>query len=183
MSFVSSFPPVSRADAKILILGSMPGVRSLQAQQYYAHPQNHFWKIMGELFGAAPSLPYTQRLEILKDNHIALWDTLQCCVRPGSLDSSITDETANDFASFFAAHPHITQVFFNGAKSAQSFRRHFPSPFPLLQREGDPSGTRGSGEGQFRLLDFTTLPSTSPANASYSFTRKLEAWQQIITIN
>ncbi len=176
MSFVSSFPPVSRADAKILILGSMPGVRSLQAQQYYAHPQNHFWKIMGELICAGPSLPYAQRLEILKENRVALWDTLQCCVRPGSLDSAISDETANDFPAFFATHPHITRVFFNGAKSAQSFKTHF-----LLSPRH--RGSRGkSNQDWMKNLIFTILPSTSPANASYSFARKLEAWQ-IITLN
>lgn len=160
MTFVSSFPPVSHADAKILILGSMPGVRSLQAQQYYAHPQNHFWKIMGELFGTAPSLPYAQRLEILKDNRIALWDTLQCCMRPGSLDSSITDEAANDFPAFFATHPRITHVFFNGNKSAQLFRRHHPALLPHK--------------------NFIILPSTSPANASWTFEKKLAAWGQIL---
>ena len=170
---ISSFPPVSDENARILILGSMPGRASLRAQQYYAHPRNHFWPIMGELTGAASALPYQERLKILMKNRIALWDVLQCCVRPGSLDSDITDETPNDFISFFAAHPSITHVFFNGQKAAQSFHSCF------LSSRRDPDLRRNDIRA-LKNLSFTTLPSTSPANASWTFERKLTAWREVL---
>ena len=110
---VGCFPPVAGNDATVLILGSMPGKESLKQHQYYAHPQNAFWKIMGELVGAHPDLPYPQRLHALTNARIALWDVLETCERQGSLDSDIQNETANDFASFFnsasAHHARILQ--------------------------------------------------------------------------
>src|SRR4029077_16189116 len=101
MSRVQSFPPIVSQQSKVLILGSMPGEASLKADQYYAHPRNAFWPIMGELFGAGPSLPYQERVALLQSTGVALWDSLQACVRPGSLDASITNEAANDFPGFF----------------------------------------------------------------------------------
>ncbi len=167
MTRVFSFPPVSDKNAKALILGSMPGAASLAAHQYYAHPRNHFWAIMGEIAGAKPSLSYEARLEILKKRRIALWDVLKCCRRPGSLDAKITGETANDFAAFFARHPGITHVYFNGTKAESAFKKlvaeKFAAPSP------DISGVK-----------FTRLPFTSPANASWSFERKLDAWRGIL---
>jgi len=183
MSRVFCFPPVANEKSRILILGSMPGAASLKAQQYYAHPRNHFWPVMGALADADPALPYPERLEMLQRSGIALWDVLQGCVRPGSLDSSITEEAPNDFPAFFAAHPRIAHVFFNGQKAAQSFRRHFPSPDPRCWLGSPSPGGRGKGEGPpiiAKSLSFTTLPSTSPANASWSFERKLAAWKKIM---
>jgi G:T/U-mismatch repair DNA glycosylase len=107
MAFVYSFPPVISRNSKALILGSMPGEVSLKAGQYYAHPRNTFWRIMGELLGAGPSLPYQERLRVLDSAGIGL-----------------RDEEANDFAALFASFPTITHVFFNGAKSEAAFRRH-----------------------------------------------------------
>ena len=153
---IFSFPPVARPDARVLILGSMPGQLSLAAQQYYAHPRNLFWPIMGGLFGADPALSYPERLQILQDHHVALWDVLQSCVRPGSLDSDIQCEVANDFAQFFENHPHVAHIFFNGAKAESAFRRHvkdYPSHLSLMR-----------------------LPSTSPAHAALSFDEKRSAW-------
>ena len=161
MPRIKSFPPVCDAAAKILILGSMPGKRSLVQQQYYAHPQNSFWKIMGALFGATPELPYPQRLKLLKQNHIALWDVLATCVRASSLDSHIEQEQPNDFATFFAAHPHITHVYFNGSKAEQSFSR-----FVLNKQQLPP-------------LELHCLPSTSPAHAGMGYAQKLTAWKII----
>ena len=163
---VRSFAPVASADARILILGSMPGVASLNAGQYYAHPQNRFWPIMGRLLGFDPAqTAYAKRKACLTEAGIALWDVLQSCERPGSLDSAIRRETqiANDFAAFFAAHPLICRVYFNGAHAEQVFRRYVR---PSLSEPG--------------ALAFTRLPSTSPAHASLSFDDKLAQWAQIL---
>lgn len=159
---VGCFPPVANANATTLILGSMPGKESLRQNQYYAHPQNAFWKIMGELVGASPQLSYAQRLALLKSSDIALWDVLASCEREGSLDANIKAEAANDFAAFFALHPHITKVCFNGSKAEQSFRKF------VLDKQALPP------------LEFVRLPSTSPAHAGMSFAKKLQAWQSIL---
>ncbi len=146
----------------MLVLGSMPGKESLRQRQYYAHPANAFWRIMGEIAGAHPALPYAERLEKLKASGIALWDVLHSCEREGSLDSDIAEEEANDFATFFARHPGITHVFFNGAKAEQSFRRFV------------------AGKQKVPPLEFHRLPSTSPAHAGMRYADKLRAWRAAI---
>jgi double-stranded uracil-DNA glycosylase len=158
MTRVKSFPPIVSERSRLLILGSMPGELSLKAGQYYAHPRNAFWHIMGELFGAGPSLPYQERVALVQSVGIALWDTLQVCTRPGSLDVSITEEVANDFPTFFARYANITHVFFNGTKPERAFRRHSR---PALQDD--------------RHI-FVRLPSTSPANAAMPLEAKVKAW-------
>lgn len=166
MTRLRCFAPVCDADATVLILGSMPGQASLAAEEYYAHPRNHFWTIMGELFGASPDLPYQARLSILRHSGIALWDVLGSCVRSGSLDADIEagSMVANDFNDLFRRHRHIKQVFFNGAKAEQCFRKQvlpgLASKPPKLLR----------------------LPSTSPANAGLSYDGKLLAWRAL-TVN
>lgn len=163
MAHIYSFAPIADRNAEILILGSMPGRASLAAGQYYAHAQNAFWRIISELLQFDLALPYEVRVQALKSARIALWDVLRSCWREGSLDSMIEadTQTANDFRTFFRTHPQITQVFFNGAKAETCFRRQVP-------REIDG-----------RVLRYTRLPSTSPANASMSYARKLEAWRTI----
>ena len=160
-----SFPPVVGERAHTLVLGSLPGQRSLQMHQYYAHPQNAFWKIILQLFGVASPQPYTRRVRILTDHGIALWDVLAAAERPGSLDSSIVlaSARANDFAGFFRAHPQIRRVFFNGQKARDTYRRFV---LPGLGTE-------------FEELRYECLPSTSPAHAGMTFSRKLEAWKKI----
>ena len=167
MSQARSFAPVADASARILILGSMPGVASLQAQQYYAHPRNAFWRILGELIGALPELPYAARLSLLKQHRIALWDVLESCDRVGSLDSDIeeTSLVANDFEGFLQHHRAIGQVFFNGAKAEQCFLRYVA-----------PSLTSSP-------LQLQRLPSTSPAHAGMPYAKKLEAWRAVIAIH
>ena len=163
MPHVKSFAPIENADAKILILGSMPGDASLKANQYYAHPRNLFWRIMGELLNTDPDLPYNQRTEALKLSRIALWDVLRSCRRKGSLDSKIDHGSLvpNNFVAFFRHHPKITHVFFNGAKAEECYRKHVQ---PIAGIEP---------------IEYLRLPSTSPANASTSFERKLEAWRTV----
>ncbi len=141
----------------------MPGAASLAAAQYYAHPRNAFWPIMGALFGAGPELPYPERLQRLKDAGVALWDVIAGCERRGSLDSAITPASieANDFAGLFRDCPHIGHVFFNGTAAETVFRRHVRGRIALP------------------ALHFTRLPSTSPAHAARSFEAKLAAWQAV----
>ncbi len=159
MTEAQGFAAESTAHAKVLILGSMPGQASLAAQQYYAHPRNAFWSIMGSLFGAGPELDYSERVNILKKTGIALWDVLEFCERPGSLDSAIRKDTAraNNFERFFQSHREIHTVFFNGKTASTLYRRHVTDP------------TRN-------LVD---LPSTSPAHASMNLSEKLEQWSQV----
>jgi len=159
---IRSFHPVTARNARVLVLGSMPGRASLTAGQYYAHKQNTFWRIVCNLLAIDPASPYQARIRALRASRIALWDVLHSCVRPGSLDSRIELETANDFNAFFRRHPHITHVFFNGAKAKALFKRHV-------------HGTIDADS-----LVFARLPSTSPAHASVSYPRKLKAWQAIL---
>ncbi|MGA8864998.1 MAG: DNA-deoxyinosine glycosylase [Gallionella sp.] len=165
MPRVYSFEPIEDSTSTVLILGSMPGTVSLATSQYYAHPRNAFWSIMGELIGAGPGLPYTERTNILRSSGIALWDVLASCARTGSLDSDIQADSLvpNDFKSFFLRHPDITRIYFNGAKAEQCFLKYV---LPSL----------GSA-----ALPYRRLPSTSPANAGISYQEKLLAWQSVIT--
>ena len=160
---IAGFPPLAQPAARVLILGSMPGKASLTAGQYYAHPRNAFWPIFGELLGAYPNLAYAERCQILTDQGIAVWDVLKSCRRPSSLDADIDKASivANDFAAFFAGHPHLKQVYFNGATADLSFRRHVAATLDL------------------RHLHFQRLPSTSPAHAAMSFQQKLAVWRII----
>jgi hypoxanthine-DNA glycosylase len=150
----------------ILILGSMPGSASLKAQQYYAHPRNLFWRILGDLIGAGLDVPYEARLAILRQRGIALWDVLNSCFREGSLDSDIEEASivVNDFRTFYRAHSKIEHVFFNGAKAEMVYRKHV---LPLL------------GKASERLA-YWRLPSTSPAHAALSYEQKLTAWRVIV---
>jgi TDG/mug DNA glycosylase family protein len=163
---IRSFPPISGRNARVLILGSMPGRASLAAGRYYAHPQNAFWPIMAALLGFDAHAPYARRVRSLRAARIALWDVLHSCERTGSLDTRIKAEIANDLAAFLRAHARLTHVFFNGAKAEASFRRHVAGAYAELPRG--------------RVLRFTRLPSTSPAHAGMPTTRKLDAWRAIL---
>ncbi len=162
---IFSFPPIATPQSHTLILGSMPGVISLQKQQYYAHPRNAFWPIMGELLRFDPQSPYPQRTVALQNARIALWDVLQSCRREGSLDTDIDQDSIvpNDFARFLAAHRHIERIFFNGATAETIFRRRVLPEF--------------KDQGEWQLL---RLPSTSPAHAALSVAAKAQSWQIII---
>jgi TDG/mug DNA glycosylase family protein len=165
MSAVVGFAPLTTPAARVLVLGSMPGLASLEKHQYYGKPQNAFWKIMGDLFGAGPDLHYEQRTAMLAAVDVAVWDVIASCVRPGSLDSNITMQSvrANDFAAFFVGQPAINHVFFNGRKAEETWRRFVMDDISALRAD----------------LDYTTLPSTSPAMASLSYAAKLQQWQVV----
>ena len=160
---LTSFPPVVGPGAHTLILGSMPGERSLQEQRYYAYPQNSFWPIMARICGFAFDAGYPERLASLKRAGFALWDVLQQCAREGSLDSAISrsTEVPNDIIGLLETNQGIDRICFNGAKAEESFRRH------LLENLPD--------QRDFRLI---RLPSTSPAHASMRFEEKLEVWRE-----
>ncbi len=164
MPRVESFPPLARRGATVLILGSVPGVASLRAGQYYAHPRNHFWRLLGELLGFDASASYAHRVRAVTAARIAVWDVLQSCEREGSLDAAIDDRTLvpNDFAAFFRRHRQVARVFFNGAKAEACYRRC------VLPNVTAP------------LIEYRRLPSTSPANASQSHGDRLVAWRGIL---
>lgn len=156
------FPPIVSPRPHVLILGSMPGVKSLQEQQYYAHPQNSFWKIMGGLYNSAIDT-YEQRINLIKGNAIALWDVLKCCQRQGSLDAKIDPTTieVNDFAAFLKKHSAITRIFFNGATAEKEFIRRV---LPNLS------------QNTTARLSLKRLPSTSPAHAGLHVEKKIQEW-------
>lgn len=162
---IASFPAIAAAQARILILGSMPGEASLQARQYYAHSRNAFWPIMAGVLGLDAAATYQDRVDALQAAGIALWDVLKACRRSGSLDSDIEPDSieVNDFVALFAAHPGITRVCFNGGTAERYFRRFVPA---ILTRPD---------------LHYTRLPSTSPAHAAMSFAAKAAAWRTALT--
>jgi len=154
-----SFPPISKPDAEILILGTMPGEKSLELNQYYGHRGNQFWKIMFTCFDQPYSNDYEQKKKLLTDHKIALWDVLMHCERDGSADNNIKDEFPNDFQDFFLRHPGIKTVIFNG-KSAHNFYAQYVG----LNNE----------------RKFQVLPSTSPANTWQTREEKMAEWRCVI---
>lgn len=166
MTTLHGFGPVADEQSRVLILGSMPGVASLEKNQYYGHPRNAFWPIMGELFGAGPELDYQMRLQTLLAHRVALWDVLVSCQRPGSLDADIQpgSEQANDFRTLPGKGSSIRAVFFNGMTAERLFMKHVAASICDL-------ATR---------CELIRLPSTSPAHAAMSYDEKLLAWNVII---
>lgn len=167
---LQSFAPLVADGAHILILGNMPGVASLQARQYYAHPRNAFWPITAEVFDFDAAAPYDQRVAALTAAGVAVWDVLRSCRRSGSLDASVEPDSmaANDFGGFFAKHPTITHVCFNGAAAEKNYRR-LVGPVDAGDAGGAPHAPR-----------YTRMPSTSPAH-TVSYAVKLEAWRAALT--
>jgi len=149
--------PIAARNARLLVLGSFPGVASLAAQQYYAHPRNQFWPILSALWGVdLAALPYTRRIAEARRRGLAIWDVYAACRREGSLDSAIEAAELNDLAGLAAQLPLLAAIAHNGGESARAMRV-----------------TRALG------LPVHRLPSTSPANASWSFERKLAAWREV----
>ena len=160
MNNCKSFKPSIDNNSKILILGSMPGVKSLANSQYYAHPQNRFWKILGficnepELF----EYDYNLKLETMLKHNVAIWDTIKSCKREGSLDSDIQNETPNDIRKLLQKYPKIKIICLNGNKSYAAFKKYFPD---LLEK-----------------YNCIKMPSTSPANARYCLDILIAEWSK-----
>ena len=152
---LQALAPIAARGARLLVLGSFPGAASLAARQYYAHPRNHFWPILSALWGVdLVAMGYAARVAEIKRRGLALWDVYAACEREGSLDSAIENARANDLAGLVARLPSLRAIAHNGSESARSMRL-----------------TQTLGVAVYRL------PSTSPANASWSFERKLAAWR------
>lgn len=154
-------PARAQSDARVLILGTLPGKLSLEKQQYYAQPRNVFWKIMGELVDARPELPYQTRIQRLQESGIALWDVYAAAAREGSLDANIqtTGSQLNDVATFLKSHPDIRMICFNGKRAEVAFKRGVKMPAHLQE------------------ITLRPLPSTSPAHAAMPFSDKLRDWR------
>ena len=162
----SMLPRIAQ-DTKIMIIGSMPGEVSLQRQQYYAYPQNNFWKFMSVLFSDVNlKEDYEQRVANLLKNHIGLWDALKCCERVGSMDSAIRHAEPNDFSFLSSQAPSLCRLVFNGKKAYQSFIKS-----PNLDW------------AQKKSIHLVCVPSTSPANASISYEEKLRLWAKALKIS
>ena len=152
---INSFPPFVNSRTKILILGTMPGIASLEKQEYYAHKRNHFWKIMYTLLDNLPiSEIFEEKIQLLQANNIGLWDVLENCERKGSLDIHIKNQKENDFETLFKEFPGISKIVFNGKESHKYFLKKF---------------------GQIKGITYYLMPSTSPAN-TMSFDNKLKIW-------
>ncbi|MGB3394292.1 MAG: DNA-deoxyinosine glycosylase [Stenotrophomonas sp.] len=164
-TLLQGLPAQVKADCRVLVLGSMPGAASLQAARYYAHPRNRFWPLMGALCRFDPQLDYPQRLVLLQQAGIGVWDVIGQCRRRGSLDADIVrgSERPNPVAELVARLPQLAAITCNGALAMQAFKRHVQ---PAL-----PAGMRG--------LQVLALPSTSPANAAWSLPRLALEWGQL----
>lgn len=161
----TAFPPVIADTPRLLILGSMPGQRSLARQQYYAHPRNAFWPIIRRFLSIPTGADYLQCCDYLTAQNIALWDVLAQCVRPGSLDQHIDPASVvvNDFEALLTRYPSIERILFNGGKAAALFQRH------ALPELSNPE-----------RIDLIGLPSTSPANAAMRFEEKYQRWTEAL---
>lgn len=162
----NSFPPVISAEPRILVLGSMPGKASLQAQQYYAHPRNLFWPFIQNILGVDAAGGYTERCEALVREGVAVWDVLQSCERPSSLDADIIESSIvpNDFAALLSQNVGIQKILFNGAKAHKAFMKYVAPDIEHLLID----------------IQLIPLPSTSPANASIRREVKLAAWRDAL---
>ncbi len=157
----SSFPPIATADIEVLILGTLPGDRSLQLGEYFAHPRNRFWKIIAGITGSPVPETYPQKLELLHTHRIGLWNVLHSANRKGSLDGAIKNELPNDLSAFIANHENLKVVGFDGLKPEVYHNRYF---------------SRNS------RLTYLSLPSCSPANARYSLEDLCDHWKELFAV-
>jgi len=155
---IESFFPIVGKQSVVLILGTIPGKESLRLKEYYANSRNVFWKILSTLHNAEVETDYKSKTDFLKQNGISIWDVCQTAIRETSLDSDIKDEIPNDLKDFIKSHPTIRIIAFNGQKAEKLYNKYFE---------------------RFKNITYLTLLSTSPANASYTYTEKLEDWNRI----
>lgn len=181
--YANSFPPIEGTQVHTLILGTMPGQASLQAQEYYAHPRNALWPILLAHLTKTPvsydvisKLTYAQRCELAVEHGIAIWDVLASCARPGSLDSNIVrkSEVPNDIACLVKRHTELERIICNGRTAQALFKRHIQGTLPRASIMLDKSIDRVN-KSQIRII---TLPSTSPAMASLTLTDKYQLWAE-----
>ena len=159
MTLKAAFPPAWAPDARLLILGSLPGDESIARGQYYAHPTNAFWWLVGEVIGEPlAGMAYSERLATLKRHRIALWDVIAEARRPGSLDGAIRDAVHRDLAGFVGALPELRAVAFNGCEAARRGRKQL------------------AGVTELALID---LPSSSAAFAGMARVAKRDAWMEL----
>lgn len=160
MNLKYSFEPICDHLTEKLILGTLPGERSLQMNQYYAHPQNQFWKILFLIFEKELTTNYKEKIQMLIENRIGLWDVVHSAERITSLDSHLIVHQSNELDYFINRLPHLKSIAFNGKKAFELFKKHFPK--------------------LVHAIPYTILPSTSPANASIAFHQKLNLWRHFI---
>jgi hypoxanthine-DNA glycosylase len=156
---IESFPPIVGKNARILILGTMPGKDSLRLNEYYANPRNTFWRLVYKLEDSEIQIDYQSKIEFLKQNEISIWDVCHKATRETSLDADIKDEVPNNIQDFLVANPSVEIIAFNGKKAEKLYDKYF-------ERSGN--------------IKYLTLLSTSPANASYTFQEKLEDWGRLM---
>lgn len=153
-----AFSPIVTNNSEVLILGTMPGERSIKLQQYYGHAGNHFWKMMFQILNIKFSKDYSDRKKLLIDNNIALWDVLENCEGEGSSDNNIKEEKVNDFKQFYKQYPKIKKVFFTSLKAEAFYDKYV---------------------GKSADITYLRLPSPSSANTWKTFDEKLEDWKII----
>ena len=186
---LTGLPPLVSSNTRLLILGSFPGAASLAAQQYYGHPQNHFWKILQAIWPSCAigmgANSYQKRIEWLLSKGLGLWDVYAACEREGSLDSNIRKPVVNDFADLLRLCPELQAIAHNGGESFKH-ARHVSAALAGIERSAGPPQASSAPSGGSVLHEvnsvgvlFHKLPSTSPANASWSFERKLAAWREV----
>jgi len=158
-SIKSSFLPLVCDDAELLILGSLPSEASLAAAEYYAHPRNRFWQMLAAIFNEPQPQDYDAKKSLLRRHRIVLWDVAKSARRNGSLDTAIKDVVVNEIDTLLIANPNIKTICFNGQKAFALFKSHFP-----MNED----------------INYHLMPSTSPANAAFSFQRLCQEWQKIL---
>lgn len=156
----TSFAPISDKDTQILILGSIPGDKSLELQEYYGHPRNRFWKVISNITCQKEPISYSEKKALLLNSKIGLWDIAHSAQRKGSLDSAIQNEVPNDILSFISHHSGIKVIGFNGKKAEAMYHKYFEKADNIL---------------------YISLPSTSPANASMQLEQLCEKWKQLVS--
>lgn len=155
----TSFAPIADENTQILILGSLPGDKSLQLNQYYGHPRNRFWRVLAKITNSNLPTNYEEKINLLRQNKIGVWDVIHTAKRIGSLDTNILEEIPNDLSGFIKSHSNLKTIVFNGSKSRTLFDKYFT-------RKPD--------------LKYLPMPSTSPANAAFSFEKLCEIWREIL---